>query len=354
VEEHQTVDDVERLALEVLSPDALAYVAGGAGAERTLGWNRETFGRRRLRPRVLVDVSSVSTATTVLGAQVSMPVLVAPMACQLLVHPDRELATARAAAAAGTVFCLSTVATASPEEIAAAAPAGERWFQLYVFRDRGISDHIVDEALDSGFSAVVLTVDLAVVGIRDRERRVEWTLADETVPAYVAARARGADFDDPLGFIDPSLDWRYLEQLRSRLPVPVVVKGVLTGEDAILACEHGAAGVVVSNHGGRQLDGAVASLDALPEVVEAVGGRAEVYLDGGVRRGSDVVTALALGARAVFAGRPVLYGLATDGEAGVGRVLEIYRAETENALALLGCRSPAEVTGAHVSTIGSP
>jgi isopentenyl diphosphate isomerase/L-lactate dehydrogenase-like FMN-dependent dehydrogenase len=354
VEEHQTVDDVERLALDVLSPDALAYVAGGAGAERTLGWNRETFGRRRLRPRVLVDVSSVSTATTVLGAQVSMPVLVAPMACQLLVHPDRELATARAAAAAGTVFCLSTVATASPEEIAAAAPAGERWFQLYVFRDRGISDHIVDEALDSGFSAVVLTVDLAVVGIRDRERRVEWTLADETVPAYVAARARGADFDDPLGFIDPSLDWRYLEQLRSRLPVPVVVKGVLTGEDAILACEHGAAGVVVSNHGGRQLDGAVASLDALPEVVEAVGGRAEVYLDGGVRRGSDVVTALALGARAVFAGRPVLYGLATDGEAGVGRVLEIYRAETENALALLGCRSPAEVTGAHVSTIGSP
>ena len=158
------------------------------------------------------------------------------------------------------------------------------------------------------------------------------------MPAYVEARAHGAEFDDPLGFIDPSLDWAYLEDLCSRLPVPVVLKGVLTAEDAALACEHGVDGVIVSNHGGRQLDGAVASLDALPEVVEAVGDRAEIYLDGGVRRGSDVVTALALGARAVLVGRPVLYGLALDGEAGVREVLELFRAETENALALLGCR----------------
>ena len=354
MDERQTIDDVERNALEVLSPDAVAYVAGGAGAERTLEWNREAFGRRRLRPRVLVDVSSVSTATTVLGAPVAMPVLVAPMAFHVLVHPDRELACARGAAAAETIFCLSTVATASPAEVAEAAPGGTRWFQLYVFRDRGITDDIVAQALEAGFSAVVLTVDLPVVGLRDRERRVDWTPPEDTVPAFAAARAAGTLPDDPLTSIDPALDWSYLEQLCARLPVPVVVKGVLTGEDAELACEHGAAGVVVSNHGGRQLDGTVASLDALPEVVEAVDGRAEVYLDGGVRRGSDVVTALALGARAVFAGRPVLYGLATDGEAGVRNVLEIYRAETENALALLGCRSPAEVTGAHVSTIGSP
>jgi 4-hydroxymandelate oxidase len=278
-----------------------------------------------------------------------MPVLVAPTASQLLFHPDRELATARATAEAETVFCLSTVATASPAEVAAAAPDGLRWFQLYVFRDRGITEAILAQALESGFSAVVLTADLPVVGIRDAERRVEWTLADETVPAYLEARARGAEFDDPLGFIDPSLDWAYLEDLCSRLPVPVLLKGVLTGEDAALACEHGAAGVIVSNHGGRQLDGAVASLDALPEVVEAVAGRAEVYLDGGVRRGSDVVTALALGARAVLVGRPVLYGLALDGEKGVRHVLELFRAETENALALLGCPSPAAVTRAHVS-----
>jgi isopentenyl diphosphate isomerase/L-lactate dehydrogenase-like FMN-dependent dehydrogenase len=349
MEERLTVEDVERAALELLSPEALAYMTGGAGAERTLRWNREAFSKRRLRPRVLVDVSSVSTATTVLGVPVSMPVLVAPTASQLLFHPDRELATARATAAAGTVLCLSTVATASPAEIAAAAPEGLRWFQLYVFRDRGITEAILAQALDSGFAAVVLTADLPVVGIRDAERRVEWTLADQTVPAYVEARARGADFEDPLGFIDPSLDWAYLEDLCSRLPVPVLLKGVLTGEDAALAREYGAAGVIVSNHGGRQLDGAVASLDVLPEVVEAVAGRGEVYLDGGVRRGSDVVTALALGARAVLVGRPVLYGLALDGEKGVRHVLELFRAETENALALLGCPSPAAVTRAHVS-----
>jgi isopentenyl diphosphate isomerase/L-lactate dehydrogenase-like FMN-dependent dehydrogenase len=349
MEERLTVEDVESAALELLSPNALAYMTGGAGAERTLHWNREAFSKKRLRPRVLVDVSAVSTGSTVLGQPVSMPVLVAPTASQLLFHHDRELATARAAAEAGTVLCLSTLATASPAEVAAAAPEGVRWFQLYVFRDRGITEAILAQALESGFSAVVLTADLPVVGIRDAERRVEWTLADETVPAYLEARARGAEFDDPLGFIDPSLDWAYLEDLCSRLPVPVLLKGVLTGEDAALACEHGAAGVIVSNHGGRQLDGSVASLDALPEVVEAVADRAEVYLDGGVRRGSDVVTALALGARAVLVGRPVLYGLALDGEKGVRHVLELFRAETENALALLGCPSPAHVTRAHVS-----
>jgi isopentenyl diphosphate isomerase/L-lactate dehydrogenase-like FMN-dependent dehydrogenase len=349
MEERLTVEDVERAALELLSPDALAYMTGGAGAERTLRWNREAFSNRRLRPRVLVDVSSVSTETTVLGQPVSMPVLVAPTASQLLFHPDREPATARATAEAGTVFCLSTVATASPAEVAAAAPEGVRWFQLYVFRDRGITEAILAQALESGFSAVVLTADLPVVGIRDAERRVEWTLAEETVPAYLEARARGAEFDDALGFIDPSLDWAYLEDLCSRLSIPVLLKGVLTAEDAGLACDHGAAGVIVSNHGGRQLDGVMASLDALPEVVDAVAGRAEVYLDGGVRRGSDVVTALALGARAVLVGRPVLYGLALDGEEGVRHVLELFRAETENALALLGCTSPAAVTRAHVS-----
>ena len=349
MEEQLTLDEIERLAHDVLSPDAIAYIAGGAGDERTLRWNREAFDRRRLRPRVLVGVSSVTTATTVLGTTVAMPVLVAPTGFHLLAHADREPAAARAAAAAGTIFCLSTVATASPAEIAREAPEGLRWFQLYVFTDRGVTDDLVAEAVDSGFGAVVLTVDLPVVGVRYRERSISWTPPDDAVPAFVAARSRGSEREESLTNIDPSLDWSYLGELCSRLAVPVVVKGILTAEDAALACEHGAAGIVVSNHGGRQLDGAMATLDALPEVVDAVAGRAEVYLDGGVRRGSDVVTALALGARAVFAGRPFLYGLAVDGEAGVRRVLEIFRAETENALALLGCRSPADVTRAHVS-----
>jgi len=348
IEEARTLDDVERLAEGGLTPDAAAYVAGGAGQERTLGWNREAFSRYRLRPRVLVGVSSVSTATTVLGESVALPVLVAPTAFQRLVHPNRELATARGAASAGTVMCFSTLATASPEEVAQAAPDGARWLQLYVFRDRGVTDEIVAQALGAGFSAIVLTVDLSVVGLRERERSIGWAPPEEAVPTFVAARARGADLDDPLGLVEPALEWRDLAALVDRVRVPVVVKGILTGEDAALACEHGASAVVVSNHGGRQLDGVVASLDALPEVVKAVDGRAEVYLDGGVRRGTDVVTALGLGATATLVGRPLLYGLALDGENGVARVLEILRAEVENALALLGCRSPAEVTRAHV------
>ena len=348
MEERLTVDDIERRALEVLSPDAVAYIAGGAGAERTLRWNREAFDAWRLRPRVLADVSSVATSTTVLGTALSTPVLVAPTGFHLLAHPDREPATARAASAAGTIFCISTFATASLAEIAEAAPEGERWFQLYVFRDRGVSEEIVAGALEAGCSAIVLTVDLPVVGLRGRERRVAWMPPDDHVPAFATARARGMTEEVSLDLIDPSLDWSYFEDLCARSPVPVVAKGILTAEDAALACERGAAGIVVSNHGGRQLDGAVASLDALPEVVDAVAGRVEVYLDGGVRRGSDVATALALGARAVFVGRPVLFGLALGGEAGVRQVLEILRAETENALALLGCRSPKEVTRAHV------
>ena len=347
-----TVDDAERRAKDVLAPEAWAYIAGGAGDERTLRWNREAFSRFRLRPRVLVDVSSVSTETTVLGTSVSMPVLVAPMAYQAIAHEEHELGMARGAAAAGTVMCLSTVATATPTDVAAAAPGGPRWLQVYVFRDRAVSDDVIAQALGAGFSALVLTADLPVVGVRDRELRADFDVPEVEVPAFSTARARGGDEDHALGMFDAALQWDYITELRERWNVPVIVKGLVTAEDAELACEHGAAGIVVSNHGGRQLDGAVASLDALPEVVEVVAGRAEVYLDGGVRRGADVVMALALGARAVLVGRPAIYGLAFGGEKGVRQVLEILRDETENALALLGCRSPAEVTRAHVT--GAP
>jgi isopentenyl diphosphate isomerase/L-lactate dehydrogenase-like FMN-dependent dehydrogenase len=345
-----TLDDAERLAEQAVPPDAWGYIAGGAGDERTLRWNREAFSRCRLRPRVLVDVSSVTTETTVLGTPVSMPALVAPMAFQQIAHEEHELATARGAEGAGTVMCLSTVATATPAQVAEAAPGASRWLQIYVFRDRDVSDAVIEEALEAGFSALVLTADLPVYGIRHRETRAGFAAPESDVPAIVAARARGAaDGDHVLHVLESGLEWDYVTELRERWGVPVVVKGLVTAEDARLACEHGAAAVVVSNHGGRQLDGAIASLEALPEVVEAVDGRAEVYLDGGVRRGTDVVTALALGARAVLVGRPVMYGLAFGGAKGVEQVLGILREETENALALLGCRSPMDVTRAHVS-----
>jgi 4-hydroxymandelate oxidase len=349
VEELLTLDDAERLAQASLPADAWGYIAGGAGDERTLRWNREAFSRHRLRYRVLIDVSDVSTETTVLGTRVSMPVLVAPMAFQLVAHEEHELATARGAAAAGTLMCLSTVATATPADVAEAAPGAPRWLQIYVFKERAVSEEVIEQALESGFTALVLTADLPVVGVRDRELRAGFDTPEVHVPAMVAARARMGDEGAGLELLDAGVEWRYVTELRERYGVPVIVKGLVTAEDARLACEHGASGVVVSNHGGRQLDGAIASLEALPEVVEAVDGRAEVYLDGGVRRGTDVVTALAIGAQAVFVGRPVLYGLAFGGARGVRQVLDILRDETENALALLGCRSPSEVTPAHVT-----
>ena len=354
MEQLLTVDDAERLAEHAVTPEAWSYIFGGAGDERTLRWNREAFSRFRFRPRVLVDVSNVSTETTVLGTPVSMPALVAPMAFQQIAHEEGEVAMARGAAAAGTLMCVSTVATATPAEIAEAAPDAPRWLQIYVFRDRGVSDEVIEQALEAGFSALVLTADLPVYGIRHREVRTGFEAPEDDVPALVAARERGSETDEQhtltLGMLESGLEWDYVAELCERWKVPVLVKGLVTAEDAILACEHGAAGVVVSNHGGRQLDGAVSSLEALPEVVDAVGDRAEVYLDGGVRRGTDVVMALALGARAVLVGRPALYGLAFGGSKGVEQVLEILREETENALALLGCRSPAEVTAAHVKS----
>jgi isopentenyl diphosphate isomerase/L-lactate dehydrogenase-like FMN-dependent dehydrogenase len=351
VEQLLTLDDAERLAEAALPPDAWSYIVGGAGDERTLRWNREAFSRFRLRPRVLVDVSSVTTETTVLGTPVSMPVLVAPMAFQQIAHAEGELATARGAAEAGTLMCVSTVSTATPGDIAAAAPGAPRWLQIYVFRDREVSDGVIEQALEAGYSALVLTADLPVYGMRHREARTGFAAPEEAVPAIVEARARGGEREGhhSLGLLESGLEWGYVSELGERWGVPVIVKGLVTAEDAVLACDYGAAGVVVSNHGGRQLDGAIASLDALPEVVDAVADRAEVYLDGGVRRGSDVAMALALGAKAVLVGRPVMYGLGFGGSEGVSHVLEILREETENALALLGCRSPAEVTRAHVA-----
>ncbi|HZQ02708.1 MAG TPA: alpha-hydroxy acid oxidase [Gaiellaceae bacterium] len=340
--------DYEAAAAERLEPGAYGYFAGGAGDEITLRANVDAFRRWQLRPRVLVDVTSASTATTVLGIDVALPVLVAPVAYQRVVHPDGEVAMARAAAAAGTIMCLSTLATATLEDVAATGV--NRWFQLYVFRDRGLVRELVARAQATGFRALVLTVDTPVLGRRERDLRTGFTVpADLPVPALGRGGVTPAD---ALALMSPSISWRDLEELAATSRLPVVVKGVVGGDDARLACEHGAAAIVVSNHGGRQLDGVAATIDALPEVVDAVGGRIEVLLDGGVRRGTDVVKALALGARAVLVGRAPLWGLAVAGEDGARRVLELLRAELELALQLVGCPRASELSTAHVQRGG--
>jgi isopentenyl diphosphate isomerase/L-lactate dehydrogenase-like FMN-dependent dehydrogenase len=343
------VDDFEAAARERLHPGAHDYIAGGAGDEHTLRENRAAFARWELRPRVLVDISSVTTATTVLGAEVALPVLVAPTAFQRLADPEGELATARGAAAAGTIMSLSTLSSVTPAELAAAAPGAAQWFQLYWSRDRGFTQGLVEAAFASGFSALVLTVDLPVAGRRERDARAAFRLPDDLPLPNIPQELRGDDFHTALhAVVDDTLTWGDLEWLHSISSLPLVVKGILTSEDALLAAEHGAAAVVVSNHGGRQLDGVPPTLDVLPEVVEAVGERVEVLLDGGIRRGIDVLKALALGARATLSGRSVLWGLAAGGEEGVTRVLELLRREIELGLKLLGCPSPADVTRSHV------
>ncbi len=349
------VADYERLAEEKLDAGSFGYFAGGAGDEHTVRHNREAFDRWRLRPRVLVDVSSVTTETTVLGEEVSLPVLASPVAHQRAAHPDGELAVARAAEAAGTVLSVSTFTMAAPAEIAAAAPGVRRWYQLYWHPDREITRSIVDQAREAGFSAIVFTVDLPRLGRRERDIRTGFKLqSDYRMGVYGSAEADLGALTPAVAaeLIDPRLTWRDLEWLRETAKLPVIAKGILTAEDAELAATHGCDAVVVSNHGGRQLDRAVATLDALPEIVEAVGDRAEVLMDGGVRRGEDVAIALALGAKAVMVGRPVIWGLAANGEEGVRHVFELLRAELALVLALLGCPSPADLGRSHVTRAG--
>lgn len=344
------VADYERLAEACCEPGYWGYVASGAGDEITLRDNVEAFRRRCLLPRVLVDVSNVTTRTPVLGNEIEMPLMIAPTSLQRIAHPDGEAALARAAAAAGTVYTLSSLGSVRPRELAEAVPESMRWFQLYWSQDRDFTRELVKEAVDAGFQALVLTVDFPTAGPRERDKRSGFRLPDGLPMPNLPRTLVGSEyFHDTLAeIVDASLTWRDLEWLRSECQLPLVLKGILTHEDAALACEHGADGIIVSNHGGRQLDGVPATLDALPEVAEAVGGRAEVYLDGGVRRGTDVMKALALGARAVFVGRPALWGLAAGGEAGARHVLEILQAEIELALLLLGCPTPADVGPQHV------
>ena len=337
------VADAERAAAERLEPGPWGYFSGGAGDEVTLRDNVEAWRRWRLRPRVLVDTSAVSTATELFGAPLATPLLVAPVAYQRLAHPDGEIGMASAAAAAGTVLCLSTLATTTPAELAAAAPPGRRWFQLYQFRDEAVTRALMEEAVDAGFEAIVVTVDAPPGGNRERDLRTGFEIpAGLGVPSVSAALGteRAVTIAETFALMTRAMGWEDFAELAAEAPVPVLVKGVLTAEDAELAVAHGAAGIVVSNHGGRQLDLSIATADALAEIADAVAGRLPVLVDGGIRRGVDAAVALALGADAVLLGRPLLWGLAGGGEAGVARVLEMLRAELELALALCGCTAP--------------
>jgi isopentenyl diphosphate isomerase/L-lactate dehydrogenase-like FMN-dependent dehydrogenase len=295
---------------------------------------------------VLVDVATVDLATTLLGARVAMPVGLAPTARQRLAHPEGERAVARAAAAAGVLQVVSTMSSDSLEAIASAAD-GPKWFQLYVHKDRDVTRALVERAAAAGYGAIVLTVDFPVPGRRERELRAEFELDWGGIGNF--PDIGGVEFLPLMAVLhDQRLTWNDLAWIRGLSSLPLVVKGILTAEDARLAVEHGAAAVIVSNHGGRQLDRTAATIDVLPEVVDAIGGRAEIYLDGGVRRGVDVLVSLALGARAVFIGRPHFFALACGGEAGVARMLACLRDEVVNAMQLLGTPRLADVSATHV------
>ena len=347
--------EFEPLARAAMAPADFDYVAGGSWDEITLADNEAAWRRRRLRPRVLVDVSGTDPTTTLLGSDVAMPVAIAPMAAHGLGHPDGECATARAAAAARVPFVLSTMSSRSIEEVAAAAPDGMRWFQLYTQADPGRTRSLVERAAAAGYRAIILTVDLPLLGYRERDRRTGFALPgphgnfaeDADAPTH-AARAHANGFDLLETQFETGLTWADLATIRSWSSLPLVLKGILTAEDARLATEHGVDGIVVSNHGARQLDRVPPPIDILAEVVEATAGRAEVWVDGGVRRGLDIAIALALGARGVLVGRPMYYALAAAGQAGVERALAILEEEFRLALALLGTPTPDRIGAAHL------
>lgn len=355
--------DYERDAASALDPMAQAYYAGGSGDEWTLRANRNAWEALPLRHRVLRGVGQRSTTTSILGTPISFPAFVAPTAFQRMAHPEGEIAMARGAGRAGTLMVVSTLSNTPLEDVARAA-TGPLWFQLYIYQDREITRSLVQRAEEAGFGAIVLTVDTPLLGNREGEARSGFRLPEglevgnlagspvSEVGAAPGASGLGAYAHRSL---EADLTWEDLAWLRSLTSLPILVKGVVHPEDGRLAAESGAAGIIVSNHGGRQLDGSVPTATALPGVAAAVasaGTGAEVYVDGGIRRGTDVLRALALGARAVLIGRPVLWGLALEGEDGVAGVLEILRSEFDLALALAGIRNPEEARSGEAGLLG--
>jgi 4-hydroxymandelate oxidase len=333
-------DPLQQRARELLPDGAYAYYATGAGPESTLAANLAAWSELTLRPRVLRDVSRIDLSTTVLGEPVAHPILVAPTASHRLGHADGELATARGAAQTNTLMVISTRASVTLEAIAEAAPNAQRWFQVYVMRDRAWTTELVQRAEAAGATALMLTGDTPYVASKRQGTKSALQSANE----ITMANRPSVDLTDGGERHDPSITFDVIAWLREQSGLPVIVKGVLRGDDARRSLEAGASAVVVSNHGGRQLDGAIATARALPEVVAAVGDDGEVYVDGGIRSGVDVLRALALGARAVMIGRPVLWGLASGGADGVAAVLQELRDEFHEAAALAGAASIAEIT----------
>ena len=330
----------ERQARERLPQAVYDYYAAGAGSEATLAANLAAWSQLRLRPRVLRDVSNVELSTSVLGEPVPHPILVAPSASHSFAHAEAELATVRGAARAESLMVISTRSNVTLEDLAGAEPDARRWFQVYMMRDRGWTRELLTRAADAGCTALVLTGDTPYVG-----RKMRPSMATLRVPdAATANRPSSAPADELASEQDPSVTFDAIAWLREESGLPVIVKGVLRGDDARRCVQAGAAGVVVSNHGGRQLDGAIATATALPEVVDAIGDSGEVYVDGGIRSGTDVLRALALGARAVLVGRPVLWALAVGGADGVAELLEHFRRQLWEAAALAGAATLAEIT----------
>jgi 4-hydroxymandelate oxidase len=334
--------DYEELARTRLPAMAYEYIAGGAGDEVTLRDNRSRFDEIRLKPRVLRDVSALDTSTTLFGQRLEYPILLAPTAYHKITHPEGEIATARGAGAAHATMCVSSFATTSVEDVAKAA-TGPLWFQLYVQPDRGFTKALVQRAEAAGCRALLVTVDTPVIGTRNREVRAGFRLPPgmerENLKGLAGGVTSMAHADEGTiysAIFDPKLTWEGIEWIRSFAKIPVLLKGILSPEDAALALRHGVDGIVVSNHGARNLDTVPATITALPGVAAAVGGRIPVLMDGGVRRGTDVVKALALGARAVLIGRPYLWGLSVDGSNGVRNVMAILRNEFQAAMALCG------------------
>ncbi|XP_014488453.1 PREDICTED: peroxisomal (S)-2-hydroxy-acid oxidase GLO1 isoform X2 [Dinoponera quadriceps] len=348
------VEDYERYALKHLPPFVRDYYKSGAGSEYSVKLNKEAFNKYRIRPRFLRDVSERDISTTVLGQKVSMPLGVAPTAMQRMAHPHGECANARAAQAAGTIFILSTISTSSIEEVAKAAPTGIKWFQLYVYRDRNVTLNLIKRAERSGFKALVLTVDAPLFGDRRADVRNNFMLPShlryanfegdlsQRITSVVKSDSNLNEYVTEL--FDSSLTWEDITWLKSITKLPIILKGILTIEDARLAVENGANGIIVSNHGARQIDTVPATIEALPEISRGVGDKIEVYMDGGVTQGIDVFKALALGAKMVFFGRPMLWGLTYDGERGANEVLKLMRKEIDLTFALSGCASIKDVT----------
>jgi 4-hydroxymandelate oxidase len=352
----QTLGDLEAVAAAAVAPDVWAMVQGAAGEEWTMTANRDAFRRHTLRPRVLTGVATLDLRSRILSDPVNAPFFIAPLAYQGLLHPDGELATARAARDAGVLATFSTLSSRSLEQTAAETPTGPKWFQLYLQPQFDANQKLVERAERAGYHAIVWTVDMPVFSNRDRQIRggvaVDVPVAIGNGPEFVPP-PRAPVRDGPIFSLreEAAATWETLDQLRTLTALPIIVKGILTREDARLAIDHGARGVIVSNHGGRQLDGAPAALDALPEVVEEVGRHGDVFFDSGVRRGSDIVMALAMGARAVGIGRPVLWALAVGGAAGVARLISLLEIDLATVMALTGRTTIPSIDR---SVLGSP